>query len=43
VSYILRPLPTGSYTFIGTAYVQDMMDGEAFEMDKERLEIFTIV
>jgi hypothetical protein len=35
VPYILRPLPTGNYTVIGTSYVQDMMDGEAFEMGKE--------
>jgi hypothetical protein len=42
VPYILRLLPTGNYTFIGTAYVQDMMDGEVFEISKE-LQQFTIV
>jgi hypothetical protein len=33
VPYILQPLPTGNYTFIGTAYVQGMKAGEAFEMN----------
>jgi hypothetical protein len=42
VPYILRPLPTGNYTFIGAAYVQDMMDGEAFEMGNEP-EKFTMI
>ena len=42
VLYVLRPLQTGNYTFIGTAYIQDMMDGEAFK-DGAKLQYFTIV
>ncbi|CAN9203011.1 unnamed protein product [Alternaria alternata] len=42
VPYVLRPLQTGNYTLVGTAYIQDMMDGEAFENNAE-LEYFTIV
>lgn len=40
--YVLRPLPTGDYTFIGTAYIQEMMHGEAFE-NNPKLETFRIV
>jgi hypothetical protein len=42
VPYILRPLTTGNYTFNGTAYVQGMMDGKAFETDKP-VKNFTIL
>jgi hypothetical protein len=40
--YTLRLLPTGKYTFIGTAYIQEMMYGEAFEGDA-KWEKFIIV
>jgi hypothetical protein len=40
--YTLQPLPTGNYTFIGTAYIQEMMYGEAFEGDA-KWEKFIIV
>ena len=42
VLYVLRSLRTDRYMFVGTAYIQEMMDGEAFQ-DNPHLQDFTIV